>query len=283
MKVFRFVLLILFAAITASAQDAAKIHEYMDAVAKVEKFSGTVLVARKGQVVFEQSYGLADRATNSANTNSTKYFIGSMTKPITATAIMALRDQGKLKLDASICTYLAPCPEPWKPIQVQHLLTHTSGVTDIVRFPDFMELRTKPHTPQQLVELIGAKPVEFTPGAKFFYSNSNFILLAAILEKVSGVPYEEFLKTNVFARAGMTGSGNDGSAGKKLAKGYMREGDNYREPDRSDMSNRFGAGSAYSTADDLMLLLRALAAGKVLKPATVEEMWTDRGNGYGYG
>ena len=282
MKILRLVLLA-FMAGAAWAQDAAKIREYMDAVAKVEKFSGTVLVARKGQVVLEQSYGLADRVSNSPNRNATKYYIGSMTKSITATGIMALRDQSKVKLDASICVYLAPCPEQWKPIQVQHLLTHTSGVADIVRFLDFMELRTKPHTPQQLVELLASRPTEFTPGAKFVYSNSNFILLATILQKVCGMPYEECLQKNVFREAGMTSSGNAASAGKGLAIGYMRDGDNYRQPDPSDTSIRFGAGSAYSTADDLMRLLRSLAAGKVLKPATVEEMWTDRGHGYGYG
>jgi CubicO group peptidase (beta-lactamase class C family) len=283
MKTLTFVLLILFTAVAAREQDAAKIREYMDAAAKVEKFSGTVLVARKGRVVFERSYGLADRAKNLPNTNATRYFIGSMTKSITGTGIMALRDQGKVRLDASICEYLKPCPEQWKPMQVQHLLTHTSGVPDIVRFPEFMELRTKPHTPQQLVELFAAKPVEFAPGAKFFYSNSNFILLATILEKVCAMPYEDCLKKNVFSKAGMENSGNAGSAGKAWAVGYMREGDNYREPDPSDMSNRFGAGDGYSTADDLMRLLQRLAAGKVLKPATVEEMWKDRGHGYGYG
>src|SRR5690348_8848607 len=106
MRLRRPLLFILFwiAANLAQAQGSpAKYREYLDAAANVDKFSGTVLVARKGQVVIEQSYGSADRKTNTPNTNDTMYRIGSMSKPITATVVMELRDQGKLKLDDSVC------------------------------------------------------------------------------------------------------------------------------------------------------------------------------------
>src|SRR4051812_34725250 len=220
MKSLRILLCIACLAISVTAQDSPKFREYADAVARIEKFSGTVLVARKGVPAFEQSYGLADRSSNAPNTNATEYRIGSMSKSITGTAIMALRDQGKLKIEDSICVYVAPCPADWKPITLQHLLTHTSGVADIVKFPDFMEFRSKPHTPQQLVSMIAARPVEFAPGSKFVYSNSNFILLGSVIEKASGMGYEDFLKKNIFAKAGMKSSGYT-KASPGAAKGYV--------------------------------------------------------------
>jgi CubicO group peptidase (beta-lactamase class C family) len=141
----------------AQAQDSpAKYREYLDAAANFDKFSGTVLMARKGQIVMEQSYGLADRKANTPNTNDTMYRIGSMSKPITAAAVMALRDQGKLKLDDSVCVYLSPCPDAWKAITLTHLLTHTSGMPDVMKMPDYMGFRVNPHTRQQMVELIAS-------------------------------------------------------------------------------------------------------------------------------
>jgi CubicO group peptidase (beta-lactamase class C family) len=268
----------------AQAQDSpAKYREYLDAAANVDKFSGTVLIARRGRVILEQSYGLADRKANQPNTNDTMYRIGSMSKPITATAVMVLRDQGKLKLEDSICLYLSPCPDAWKAIKLTNLLTHTSGIPDVVKFPDYMEFRVKPHTPQQMMDLIASRPVDFASGAKFVYCNSNFILLGVVIEKASGMRYEKYLAKNVLAPAGMKHTGYEANLAGRMANGYVRDGDNYRDPDPSDMSVRFSAGGLFSTADDLLALTRALQAGTVLKQSTVTEMWTDRGNGYGYG
>src|SRR3954466_6792801 len=225
----RLILLIVCMAGVASAQESsAKYREYLDAAARVDKFSGTVLVARKGQVVVEQGYGLADRKANVADTNETIYRIGSMSKPITATAVMALRDAGKLKLDDSVCAYVAPCPEPWKAVTLTHLLTHTSGIPDVVKFPDYMEFRVKEHTPQQMVELIGSRPVDFAPGAKFVYCNSNFILLGVVIEKASGMSYEKYLAKAVLAPAGMKHTGYEAKLPGPTASGYVRKGDTYR-------------------------------------------------------
>src|SRR5262249_10998708 len=156
-----------------------------------------VLVASKGKVVFQQGFGLADRTSNKPNAANTIYRIGSMSKPITATAVMALRDEGKLKLDDSICIYLKPCPEAWQQIKLVNLLTHTSGIPDVVKFPDYMTFRVQPHTPQQMVELIASRPVDFAAGERFVYCNSNFILLGVVIEKASGISYESYLTKSV--------------------------------------------------------------------------------------
>lgn len=274
---------LLVASVLAAAQDVERFREYMDAATRVDHFSGTVLVASKDRVLFQQAYGLADRAKNVPNARETKYWIGSMSKPITAVAVMALRDRRKLRLEDSVCVYMAPCPEAWKDIKIENLLTHTSGVADIVKFPDFLTFRTKPHTPQQLVELIGSRAASFEPGGKFEYSNSNFILLGAVIEKVTGGPYITFMKKGVFGPAGMKATGYDEKPPRGTAIGYVRDGEGFRVAEETAMSVRFSAGGLYSTVDDLWALNRALQAGKVLKAATVEEMWTDRGHGYGYG
>ena len=280
----RLLIVVLWFVSCAFAQESpAKYREYLDAAAKIEKFNGTVLVARKGQVVVEQSYGLADRQANMPDTNDTVYWIGSMSKPITAVAVMALRDAGKLKLDDSVCTYVAPCPETWKAVTLTNLLTHTSGIPDVVKFPDFLEFRVKEHTPQQMVELIASRPVDFAPGTKFVYCNSNFILLGVVIEKASAMPYEKYLQKAVLSPGGMKHTGYGGKGTGPAIKGYVRYGDTYKEAEETSMSVRFSAGGLYSTADDLMHLARAMAAGQIVKSTTVTEMWTDRGHGYGYG
>ncbi len=283
MKIMRLLLAIALLGVSAFAQEAATFRKYADAAASVDKFSGTILVARKGNDLLQQSYGLADRAANTPNTDSTTFRIGSMSKSVTATAIMLLRDQGKLKLEDSVCTYIPSCPPAWKSVTLSNLLTHTSGVPDITKFPDFMTYRTIGRTPKQLVDHIAEQPTDFPPGSRFVYSNSNFILLGYVIENVTKTPYETFLAKNIFEPAGMTRSGYEENSKLPAAKGYVREGDVYRDPDLSDMSVRFSAGGLYSTTTDLMALACGLSAGKILKSSTVEEMWTDRGNGYGYG
>jgi CubicO group peptidase (beta-lactamase class C family) len=168
-----------------------------------------------------------------------------MSKPITATAVMALRDEGKLKLDDSICIYLKPCPDSWQAINLTHLLTHTSGIPDVVKFPDYMTFRVQPHTPQQMVELIASRPVDFAPSTKFVYCNSNFILLGVVIQKVSGITYEEYLAKSVLKPAGMKSTGYEAKLPGPMANGYVRDGEGYRDPDPSAMSVRFSAGGLY--------------------------------------
>jgi len=149
----RLAALTLLLAVSAPAQDAGKFHEYADAAARIDQFSGTILLARKGVVLFEQSYGLADRKPNIPDTTATTFRIGSMTKPITATAIMLLRDRDRLKMDDSVCVYVAPCPAPWQPVKLTHLLTHNLGrprYREVSRLPDV------PHTAADATTTSGA-------------------------------------------------------------------------------------------------------------------------------
>jgi CubicO group peptidase (beta-lactamase class C family) len=134
-----------------------------------------------------------------------------------------------------------------------------------------------------MVELIASRPVEFTPGAKFVYCNSNFILLGSVIEKASGMKYEKYLREAVLTPAGMKATGYEEQSPGVMAKGYVRDGSTFKDVEETAMSVRFSAGGLYSTLADLRSFLRGLASGKILKPATVKEMWTDRGHGYGYG
>jgi CubicO group peptidase (beta-lactamase class C family) len=269
----------------AVAQEAKNLRDYMAATEQIDNFSGTVLVTRNGKIVLQHASGLADRGKQLRNTVDTSFRIGSMTKSITATAIMILVDrQGPVRIGDSVCGYLKPCPEKWTAVRVEHLLTHTAGMPDIVKFPDFMELRMEPHTSAQLVEKIASKPLDFTPGSKFVYSNSNFLVLGAVIERVSGVSYDAFLNQRVFGPAGMKSSGYEVIAGRKLAKGYVREGSSFREADKSETSVRFSAGGLYSSAPDLLRFVRALATGRILGGSMRTNMasggsWTTKNNG----
>jgi len=227
---------------------------------------------------------MADRGKQVKNTIDTSFRIGSMTKSVTATAVLMLGpQQGPVRTGDSVCAYLKQCPEKWNAVRIEHLLTHTAGMPDIVKFPDFMEFRRKPHTPAQLVEKVASRPLDFAPGSKFVYSNSNFLVLGAVIERVSTMPYEAFLRKNIFGPAGMKHSGYLDSAAAKLAKGYVRDGSEFREADGSETSVRFSAGGLYSSARDLLRFVQALATGRLLTIAVTDEMWTDHGNEYGFG
>ena len=180
---------------TASAQNpsalsaeqiAAKVDEYLNAAVKVDDFSGSVLVARDGKLIFNKSYGLANVELGAPNTPQTVFRIASISKPFTATATMMLHERGKLNINDSVCKYLDNCPAAWQPITVKHLLTHTSGISDYLYFPDFIETIALPVTHEKMIGRFRNKPLEFAPGEKFAYNNSGDHLLAVIIERASG-------------------------------------------------------------------------------------------------
>ena len=154
---------------------AAKAAEYMDAAASVTHFSGNVLMAQDGKAVFVHSYGMADREKNLPNVVNTKFRTGSITKMFTAAAVLMLRDEGKLKLEDSVCVYLNGCPEAWRAITIRNLLTHDSGITD--DFAILTQMRREHKSPAEFIEAIKKRPLESTPGTRNPYSNSGYIVL----------------------------------------------------------------------------------------------------------
>jgi len=257
----------------------------MDAAAKIEKFNGSVLVAKDGNILLAKGYGVANAEHEIPNTPETKFRLGSITKQFTATAVLILQDQGKLKVTDLIGKYLSDAPKAWEKVTIHHLLTHTSGIPSYTDDPSYMKSMTKPETVESMIARFKDKPLEFEPGSKFRYDNSGYFLLGAIIDKVSGKPCGAFLKEAVFEPLGMTNTGYDRHATvlPKRASGYNRQGNGLVNAPYLDMNQPYAAGSLYSTVGDLFKWDRALKAGKPVSKAAMAAMFTPFKDKYAYG
>jgi CubicO group peptidase (beta-lactamase class C family) len=270
----------------ARAQDLLpKIDEYMNASAKVERFSGAILVARDGKVIAAKGYGMADVENDVPNTPETKFRLGSLTKQFTSASIMLLQERGKLSVQDSVCKYVAPCPEAWQPVTIHHLLSHTAGVPNFTAFPEYKKTMREPAPVETLIGRFRDRPLDFKPGENWKYSNSGYALLGYVIEKVSGKSYESFLRENIFEPLGMTSTGYDHPEEivKRRARGYAPRGEGLVNAAYIDMTIPFSAGGLYSTVGDLYLWDQALHGGKLLKKPSLDAMLTPVRNNYGYG
>ncbi|HKX32160.1 MAG TPA: serine hydrolase [Blastocatellia bacterium] len=273
-------------AVKPQAQDlASKIDEYMSALAKQERFSGSVLVARDGKVLFSRGYGMANLEFEVPNTPQTKFRIGSVTKQFTAAAIMLLQERGNLSVQDPVCKYLAKCPPAWDQITIHHLLTHTSGIPNFTNFPEYAKTMTIPATVDELLDRFKDRPLDFKPGEKMSYSNSGYVTLGAVVEKASGTSYRHFLWLNVFEPLKMTSSGYDtpDQILKNRAAGYSMNNGRKINASYLDMTIPHGAGALYSTVEDLFIWNEALFNDKLLSAKSREAMMTPVLNNYAYG
>jgi len=202
-------LLFVLTATTCVAQDIeAKVDGYISPYLKIGNFSGSILIAKEGRILLSKGYGMANLEHDVPNTPQTIFRLGSVTKQFTSMAIMQLQEKQLLNVDDPIAKYLPTYPNG-EEITIHHLLTHTSGVPDFTSFPDYEKTMMLPSPVEKTIERFKDKPLEFTPGEKFKYSNSGYILLGYIIEKVSGKSYEEFLKENIFQPLNMMNTGYD--------------------------------------------------------------------------
>ena len=269
---------------TSTGGLAAFVDEYMQALFKVDRFSGAILVAKEGKVIRSAGFGLANAEWNIANQADTKFRIGSVTKQLTAMAIMTLRERGRLQVSDPIYNYLPDCPSAWRPITI-HLLTHTSGIPDYASFADFAQTQTLPTTPQALIARFRDKPLEFPPGDKFQYSNSGYVLLGLIIERVSGQLYQDFLQRNIFDVLKMNDSGYDANSTILLhrAAGYKKGGGKLQNAKYIDTSVAYAAGALYSTVNDLMIWDQALYTDKLVSQKSIQQIFTPYKQIVGYG
>lgn len=271
----------------ASSTKAAKIDEFMTLANKYRLFNGSVLVADQGKVIYKKGFGLANMEWEIPNTPDTKFRLASITKQFTATAVLQLAAQGKIKLDGKLSEYL---PEYRKDIgdkvTVHQLLNHTSGIPSYTGLPGFFqEVSRNPFKVDDFVKKYASNDLEFEPGSKFSYNNSGYFLLGAIIEKVTGKPYEQVLKENIFDPLGMKNSGYDrfDTLLKKRATGYQKSADGYVNAPYLDMSIPYSAGSLYSTVEDLYLWDQALYSDSLLNAQFKELMFKPNLGNYAYG
>ncbi len=216
-------LLLLPLAITAQKNYPKLLDEYAQAEFKVKEFNGTVLVMQKGKAIYKKAFGMADREWNVANTVNTKFRIGSVTKQFTAACILQLAEQGKLNTDDKLSKYIADYPKG-DSITVHMLLNHTSGITNYTNLPEFWPKAILPLTTDSMIALFKNKPLDFSPGTKWNYSNSGYFLLGVIVEKASGKTFNNYLLENIIKKMGLKNTLMDNldSVLAFRAKGYSK-------------------------------------------------------------
>jgi len=272
---------------SASTAKAERIDKLISQYVSYGLFSGAVLVSERDQVIFKKGYGLANREWNIPNTPDAKFRIGSITKQFTATLVLQQVARNKINLDGRVSDYLPHYrKDTGSRVTVDQLLHHTSGIpsyTDNPRF--FSEVSRNPYGVQDFIAKFCSGDLEFEPGSKFHYDNSGYFLLGAILEQVTGEPYEALLRESILTPLGMKGTGYDhfGELLEKRVTGYEKDLGAIRNAPYLDMSLPYAAGSLYSTVEDLFLWDQALYTDKILSADSKQKMFTPGLEHYGYG
>lgn len=250
--------------------------DYLKAMTQRGRFSGSVLVARNGTVLYQAGHGLADREHEVANTTRTKFRLASVTKQFTATAVLMLAEQGKLSVQDTIATHLPYAPDTWREVTIHHLLSHTSGIPNLTDFVDFETTGKLPLSLPACIETFQHRALLFRPGCECRYSNSGYLLLGDIIERVSGMSYEEFLRTSIFDPLEMADSGYDHheSILPHRATGYAKRGTTWERSRYLDMGFPYAAGALYSTVEDMYRWDQAIQAGSLLSPESWVRMTT---------
>lgn len=285
-RFFSILLICLGTVHAARAQDPIpRMQQFIQSYVTNKTFMGTVLVSKDGKLLINEGYGFAQVEWNTPNIPEGKFRLGSLTKQFTAAGILLLEEQGKLKVEDPVSKYVSDAPPAWEKITIFDLLTHTSGIPNFTNFPDYGPTESKDTTPQELVARFRDKPLEFPPATKFSYSNSGYILLGYILEKVSGQTYADFLQKNIFTPLGMYDTGVDSNTAilPKRVQGYVPSANGMQHAGYVSMTVPFSAGALYSTTGDLLKWEQGLFRGKVINPASLAKMTTPFKEGYGFG
>jgi len=268
------------------AQDSvARMDEVVRSYVDAKQFMGSVLVARDGKVILSKGYGSANLEWEVPNSPSAKFRLGSITKQFTAACILLLEERGKLKVEDPVKKYMPDAPAAWDKVTIFHLLTHTSGIPSFTGFPDYHSTEATPTTPEQLVARFRDKPLEFQPGEKWNYSNSGYVLLGYLIEKITQQSYSQFVQENIFNPLGMKDSGYDSNTAIILhrASGYSPGDKGTTNAGYIDMSIPLSAGGLYSTTEDLLRWEQGLMGGKLLSAASLQKMTTPFKSDYAFG
>jgi CubicO group peptidase (beta-lactamase class C family) len=264
---FRPVILIVLITGTALGQTRAEhVDEFVRRLAQRGQFNGSIAIAEQGRTIYQRGFGKANLTTKLAFTPDTPTYLASLTKQFTAMAVMMLMERHQLSYNDSLSKFFPEFPSYAQQITIRHLLNHTSGIPDYVA----LGLTHKGLTNQEVLSALVRQPApHFTPGEKWEYSNSGYILLALIVEKVSGQPYRLFLKRNIFMPLGMNHTFvYDGTQPRPPihARGYNRFGD---DSDYDLLT--YGEGGIYSSAADMLKWDQSLYTEKLVMRATLAE------------
>jgi CubicO group peptidase (beta-lactamase class C family) len=258
----------------ADRQVAAALDADLRANAREHWFSGAVLVARHGVLLFNRGYGMADADRASPNTDTTEFPISALTGQFTAAAVLQLQERGRLHLRDQLCAYLSACPRTWAAITIQQLLNGSSGLHDYANDPRMAGLAAYPITPARLVALIAHAPLDTAPGIACGFYNGSYPLLDEVVSRVAGEPFAAYIRRHFLEPLHLLHTGFDAPSPRSpdQASGY----DTWQVPAAGTVDPSFVAAAAdmYSTVDDLYRWQQALAAGTVLPAALVAAMVT---------
>ncbi len=260
-------------------------EEIVQSYVSGKQFMGTVLVAQGDKILLDKGYGYANLEWQIPDAPEAKFRLGSITKQFTAASILLLEERGKLNTDDLVKKYMPDAPAAWDKITIYNVLTHTSGIPSFTDFPDYRSTEATPTTPEKLVARFRDKPLDFQPGEKWKYSNSGYVLLGYLIEKISGKSYQDFVQENIFKPLAMSDSGYDSNTAiiPHRAYGYSPGPNGPHNAGYIDMSIPFSAGSLYSTTHDLLLWEHGLFGGKVLSAASLKKMTTPFKENYACG
>lgn len=279
------------------AERARELEAYVQKLAEADVFSGAVLLAKDGKVIFEKAYGEASKDFGVANRVDTKFNLGSMNKMFTAVAIAQLVERGKLSFEDSLAKFLPefPSKEAAEKIKIKHLLTHTAGLGSYFNRKFMESSRARFRTVSDMMTLAEGETLAFEPGAKWAYSNTGMLVLGAVIEKVTGQSYFDYVRENIYKLAGMTNTDayELDLVTPNLAVGYQKE---YTEGGVRFRNNVFQhvirggpAGGGYSTVGDLLKFDTALRANKLVGAEHVKQLLSAKPElnspeyGYGFG
>lgn len=230
----------------------------------------TVIVVKNGKTVLRKAYGMADVTKGVPMTPETSLRLGSLTKQFTAVAILMLAEEGKLAVTDDITKILPDYPAQGRKITIEHLLTHTSGIVSYTGKPDFRAGSTKDRSVTEMIDYFKNDPLEFEPGTRYRYNNSGYFLLGAVIEKLSGMSYAQYLEQRIFTPLGMTQTAYEGKerSATVRALGHTRSDSGFTAAPPLSMSQPYAAGALVSTVDDLARWDTAISQGKLLKSAS---------------
>lgn len=285
MKYIIFILLILTFS-NINAQDISqKINDYVYTYTNTGDFSGCILIVEKGKVIYDNCFGKANHSFNISNQAQTKFKIGSVSKQFTAAAILILEQKGVLKTSDTLSKFFQNSPIA-KKVTIEQLLNHTSGISDTYNIPNFNSLSCQKTNISTLSKMILNVELDFEPGTRYQYSNGGYALLAEIIERVSGIDYQEYLKKHIFEPLKMleTGHNEVNEIVSNLAVGYDPLGyKKMKVADYIDPELLKGSGSLYSTNHDLAIWINSLKNRSFLTKVSYKKFFKNYGNSYGYG
>lgn len=271
-----------------------RIDVFMQRLHSRSGFNGNVLVAKHGKIIYQNTFGWADYLMRDSLKISSQFELASVSKPLTATGVLVLIEAGKIKLEQTVDEFFPDFPYPG--VTIKLLLTHRSGLTNYLYFTDKKEIwpdKRKGMSNAEVMELLAKhKPDKYAnPDVRFFYNNTNYMVLAAIIEKVTGQDFAVYMQEHIFAPAGMKNTAVYSTAVyEKIPTGVIGHDRIWR---RSVVQNfqdgPVGDKGIYSTVQDLFLFDRALDEGRLLKPETLDSAYAGYSKptkelfNYGYG